>query len=128
METRLYTPYDKAELDQWWEAHNMAPIPEGLLPETGYLVQGVAAGFLYRTDSGVALVENFISNPASAWGVRQEALDAITLALVHHAQAGGFSCLIALTTSQAIHDRAVRLGFRPQGPYQVLNMHLSEKR
>ena len=104
----------------------MPPIPVSSLPENGYLVQGLAAGFLYKTDCDIALIENFISNPDSPWADRQAALDAVTLALVACAKSNGFRHVMALTTSQAIYARATRLGFSPNGAFEVLNMDLHE--
>lgn len=125
-ETRRYTPADHAELSNWWTAHNLPIIPPNALPVVGFMVQGVAAGFLYQTDSDVALVENFISNPASHWDDRQTALDSITQHLIDYARFKGRLYLMAMTQSQAIFDRALHFGFKPNGAFHVLNLDLSQ--
>lgn len=122
MDVVAYTYKYKPMLDHWWKLHNLPTIPKASLPNCGYLVQGLAAGFLYQTDSDVAFIENFISNPKAPWNQRGAALDAVTQSLVEFAKSTGIRHLMALTTSQAIYERAVRFGFKPQGAFQVLNL------
>ena len=120
---RLYTEQDHSEVSKWWSAHNMPAIPKMALPKVGFMVQGVAAGFLYQTDSSVAFIENFISNPESDWATRQTALDDITNSILRYAISHGFKQVVALTTSQAIYERACPMGFTPQGAFQVLTLN-----
>ena len=125
---RKYCYLDKPDLNQWWAAHNLPAIPTESLPKTGFVVQGVAAGFLYKTDSDVVFIENFISNPRAYWEERQNALDQITAALLQHAITKGFNYAMALTQSQAVYERALKFGFSTQGAYQVMNKDLRKER
>lgn len=119
-------PKDKDTLDLWWNAHAMPPIPGAALPEVGFIVPDVAAGFLYQTDSSVAMIENYITNPNSSYEVRQEALDSITGALIGEATERGFERIVALTTAQSIFNRAKRFGFQSVGAFYVLRLDLRD--
>lgn len=123
-EVRVFRGEDKGMLDSWWEAHNLPLIPLSSLPATGYMVQGVAAGFLYLTNSDVAFIENYISNPKAIYVERQAALDAVTARLIECAMQNGYNYLVALTQSQAIYERALRFGFSNAGAYQTMNKDL----
>jgi hypothetical protein len=100
-----------ATLETWWRGWNQRPPGPEALPKTGFVVAGTVAGFLYRTDSNIAILEAFIANPKSDADERNAALDAIVVALVKEAQRAGFTYLLAYTTVPAILRRAERFGF-----------------
>lgn len=116
-----YKPEHYAQVKGWWEAYGQPVIPEASLPKVGFIVQGLAAGFLYQTDSDLALAENFITDPVSYWADRSAALDAILEAITAYATQSGFRHVLGLTTSQAMYERCLRFGFRDNGTFQVLN-------
>ena len=47
----VHNEADRAQLDAWYTAHGYSPLRPGELPATGFVFEGVAAGFLYRTDA-----------------------------------------------------------------------------
>lgn len=112
MEAREFKPkWDYKIVASWWEGYGQAPVPIHLLPWIGYIVDDVAAGFLYQTDSGIALLENFISNKDSRADARSDALDQITSALVKKAEELGYLHIIAFSSLPAIEERARKHGF-----------------
>jgi hypothetical protein len=116
---RPFVASDLQEVNAWCAAHGRDPLPAERLPPTGAIVPGVACGFLYRTDSAVALLEAFITNPAATLRRRSAAVDEITLALL--AQARG-SYVMAICTAGGTARRAPRHGFRRHGLAVVLGM------
>ena len=108
------------EVDSWLDARGMARAPGHLLSGNGLIVPGVAAGWLYRTDSSVCLLDHFITNPAAALGARGAALNAITEQLLRAAQGFGARLVVALTHDTSIYRRARLLGFRDTGPCIML--------
>lgn len=61
-------------MNSWCAARGLAPVDSHTLPQLGVIVPGVAAGFLYRTDSSLGFLDGFISNPAAPKEERAAAL------------------------------------------------------
>lgn len=106
---------DLDAINEWMEARGLRPVPRSMLPETGRIVPGVAAGFLFQTDSAIAMLDHFVSNPGADYDQRQAALDGIAEDLLGRAKALGFMHIIAMTKIDGIRDRALRLGFHEAG-------------
>ena len=104
-------------LMDWWEKRGMGMTPEERLPEIGYIVPEVAAGFLYQTDSDIALIEGLISNPETDGFTRHGALDAIVDALAEKAKELGFKTLYGFTRQRAVARRAERHGYDSNGAF-----------
>ncbi|WP_224240619.1 hypothetical protein [Hyalangium gracile] len=102
------------EVARWFELFNETMVPEAL-PQTGYIVPGIAAGFLYRTDSSVAWVESLIAFKEAPKDVRDRALDAIVVALCRDARKLGFKTVLGSTQLEAVVKRAQRLGWDYMG-------------
>ncbi|WP_163998233.1 hypothetical protein [Pyxidicoccus caerfyrddinensis] len=90
------------------------------LPQTGYIIPGRAAGFLYRTDSSVALIENLVAAPGMSREERSTYVDAIVAAICAEAERLGFKILLGYTQLDAVVKRAERFGFAHIGS----NFHL----
>lgn len=82
------------------------------LPENGFVVPGKAAGFLYRTDSSIALIENLVAAPGLSREERSEAVDAVVTAVIERANELGFEMLVGYTVLDVVVKRAQRFGFR----------------
>lgn len=74
MTIRRYEPGDLEEMNRWYAARALALVTAGQLPTVGFIVPGVAAGFLYRTDSSLGFLDGFISNPEAPAHRRAAAL------------------------------------------------------
>lgn len=120
MEARAFAEADYAELARWFKAHRLAvPKLERLAP-TGFIVEGVAAGFAYICDGRIAVLEHFISSPDASAEERDAALDEITERLFAQAQARGCWAAIGTTQLNAMRARAERHGMRDFGQYHYL--------
>lgn len=117
---REYRPEDYAEIVAWHEARGLSAPPVEALPQLGCISPGVAAGFLYQTDSIIAVLDVYISNPAAPPEVRDTALDIITLKLLNKARHLGFKYVKCETKLTSIGARASRLGFADTGTYRCL--------
>ena len=105
----------------WWRALGQPPPPVEALPQSGFIVPDAAAGFLYRTDSCLAVVEGLIANPQLSGALRSQAIDLVTAALIDEAKRLGFKNLTASTTSSAVVTRAQSFGFSVlPGLYRVV--------
>jgi len=91
------------------------------LPKTGLVAPGAAAGFIYATDSKMAIMEGLITNPGISLEARGAGLDAVVLGLLEEAWAQGFTGVMGFTKIRAVVERAARLGFEthPDDPYYL---------
>jgi hypothetical protein len=112
-------------LVRWYEGQGQKPPPVEALPQSGFVVPGAVAGFLYRTDSCVAVVEGLIANPEIDLAARRRGLDLLSHALIDEARKLGFKTMTASTTFDAVIQRALAFGFiRLPGSYTVLALAL----
>ena len=110
-------PEDLPEIATWRSGGVM---PWEQLPPVGFMVRGVAAGWLIQTDTAMALLEHFVSNPGVPILARSDALESICIALVHEARGLGFSHVVVLPSDRSIERRVLRLGFQVAGRGAIL--------
>lgn len=108
---RKFLPEDYIQLEGWSNDREVKAPPLEYLPSTGYIVDGVACGFLYLTNSAVGLLEGFITNPNADKNDRNKALDSITLKLIELAELNSCKILKCETKIDAIVNRAKDFGF-----------------
>lgn len=115
---RRYRESDYAELSTWYGARGLSPPPPEGLPLTGLWIPSVGAGFLYRTDSSLALIEGVITNPAAPKRAQACAVAALLRALLD--AAGDGARVIGFTSILGMARRAQRLGMRETGAYLLM--------
>ena len=96
---------------KWTRWYEMKPLPIQFLPEAGFVVEAVAMGFMYRTDSKMALIENLAANPMIPRETATQGLDLVVEAIADEGRKLGFEVLIGYTNVNAIIQRALRHGF-----------------
>jgi hypothetical protein len=117
---RVFRPEHLAEVNRWYTARGLPQVPASALPSTGRIVPGVASGFLYRTDSDLALLEGYVSNPEAPLRARARAFDGIVAALIEEAKAGGARRVVAFCASEGVRRRAARLALEHVGTYSLV--------
>ena len=115
-------------MDLWYTARGISVPPASALPKIGFIVDNIAAGFLYQTDSSVTLLEGFITNQDTTQAERDAGLDQIVKALMAEADTLGATTVLAMTQSQAIYNRACKFGFSDIGAFQLLTKALHKER
>lgn len=110
---------DMKEIAQWYKDRD-SNVPATMFPEFGYIVPGLVAGFLYKTDSDFVILDGFISNPYSDRGERDMALEALAGALLEDAEMLKAKSIVVFTKHPAIEDRAKRRGFMVKNSYMLL--------
>ena len=123
MLVKEYGIEDYDMIKQWYEAHGMvAPDPD-CFPRIGAVVEGVAAGFLFQTDSKIGLLENYISNPEAGPRERDTALNLITQILIETGRQIGLKSIAGFTSVPAIAKRAVKNGMTlDEKTYQLITI------
>jgi hypothetical protein len=119
MTVRRYEPEDFEQIRRWAMDGYSASYEPHQFPKTGFIVDGLAAYFLYSTDSSVCFLENLISNKFASEPYRQRAIDLVTYAILAEAQKLGFKVAYATTSIPSVIRRAQSLGAHPE-PNQTL--------
>jgi hypothetical protein len=124
----MLTPWDPeahlADVNAWHVAQGSQAQPVEVFPAVGYVEPGVAAGWLYQTDSAVAFLETFVANPAAPKVSRWRAMNRIGVALERAARHLGVRRLIATTKSRGMSLIAIRNGGTYLGPFHVLTKEI----
>jgi len=102
---RPFTLADLAEVNSWWKARKQPVRPASYLPKYGYIQPGVAAGWLFRTDSCIGFLDDFVTNPKAPLMQRVMYLDGITRNLVATAKRVGIKALVVYTGNEGIWRR-----------------------
>jgi hypothetical protein len=112
---RLFEDGDLETINGWYAAHGEPPVARETLPTTGFIVEGVAVGFFYRTDSALALVHHVVTNPAAGLRERYRAVHEIIRACQELAKALGLRGLLTWSSAGSIVRAARRAGGREVG-------------
>lgn len=111
-----YLPEFHPVIAGWWKAHEWEIIPHDALPKTGYIAvnekrEMVCAAWLYRTDSTLAWMEWYISDPLAAKTEVSEGLDLIIQKLSEEAKEAGFQTIFTSMNHAGLIRRMQRHGF-----------------
>lgn len=108
---RSYQSSDYYILCEWWNKQNWQAPDRNMLPKTGLIIENICAGFLYKTDSDVALLEFIIANPESNKEERSEALDLLINNLVNIAKESGYKAIFTSLQHTKLLERYKKHGF-----------------
>ena len=111
-------------INEWALKRDSSPFLIHDLPEYGLIHEDVAAGFLYKTDSFVALLENFISNPNISFERRESILKRIAIELMQKAKDLGFTKIYAITDKNQIKKYCNELEFKHIGHYEIFGKEI----
>jgi hypothetical protein len=98
-------------LNAWLSAHHKNGIEARDLPALGFIEPGIAAGFLYQTDSSFGIMENFVANPEAQGRAVFFAINEIIQALCDAAQEHGIEKIFAFTQHRSMFRRVLDHGF-----------------
>lgn len=111
MNLRAFSLADLPEVNGWLKEHGMLPLEPKDVPAAGYIVPGVAAGFLLQAEARVCFLEGFVSNPSVPSVPRNEALDEIVRSLVTLAGRLEFEKVLFITKEPGLLRRGKLHGF-----------------
>lgn len=108
------------ELIERWFLARKRGVPRDLsLPDTGFVANGIAIGFLITTNCSVARFENIIVDKTASAAERSAALKLLFEALEEEAEAKGFFAVEMLCDGDAMSNRLSDLGFLRFGEYEL---------
>jgi len=124
MTVRRYEREDFDQIANWAREGYGTDYEEHQFPETGFIVDGVAAYFLYQTDSSICYLENLISNPKADVELKAKGITLVVDALLEEAKEQGFSVAYATTGIPTVVFRAMQYGAHAQAKQTLLTKKL----
>ena len=123
---RKVDPKDHEEIMRWWKSRlpEASIIPSEFFPDSGFIVDGKAAVFLYKTNSAVAYIDLLISNPEVPLSESQAALDLVVKACIDEAKKLGSKMLLGQTNRNYVAERAMNHGMAVYPNYYMLLLRL----
>ena len=125
MKARPYEPKDFEQIQAWGKEWG-ANYSEDQFPQIGFIVDDVAAYFLYQTDSSVCFLENMVSNKKIHQEIKNQALTLIAEAILKKAKEEEFTVAYATTNNVAIAKRAAEHGAKCQWGHLLLIKDLTD--
>lgn len=110
---RKIEPSDMPTIAMWHIARDQKPLIETCYPPTGYILEGVAAAWLTKTDAGIALIENVVTNTEIVPEEREIGLTHIINFLSKIAKDEGFKYLLGFSRIPKIGFYAKAIGGFP---------------
>lgn len=115
---------DFKQICRWLALRGLPQYPRSIFPKIGFIVDDIAVGFLYLTDSSVGIIDCYISNPESNKHERDVALDRITEELLETASISHCTIVKCDSKIEAINKRALKFGFRPSGSHESFSLEV----
>lgn len=112
---RRYKLSDYEEVNSWFRKYKGNDFPKEHLAPTGFIVPGIAVGFLIKTDANCCFLEPFIANTDASPEDRDKALTQILTSLISEAKALDFNFIFGISTAPTMIERALKLGFQNEG-------------
>jgi hypothetical protein len=105
---------------EWMVARGRPAPPRDIFSSTGWCVPGVAAWWLYLTDSTLAWTEMLVGNPHISKEKRRAGLDAVGVRLIEEARLAGTRLLMCNVDRDDIEQLAIKHGYRVLARGQTL--------
>jgi len=109
---RRYTSKDYPLISKWYVKHGMSPPKQECLSDMGYIVNERVAGWLYVTNSNVAMIEGVISDPDTLSSARKHDLKRLCGTLIDMSMALGCTQILAITDHPGIEQLCDDFGFK----------------
>lgn len=116
---------DYKEIAHWFQAWGVTPPPIGILSDIGIIVPGVAAGFLYLTNSQMGIIDCLVSNPDASKEERNHAIHLIGERLLEMARSTDCIRVKCNTRIGSVMERAKQFGFVETGEFTCLTKEMS---
>jgi len=118
LEISTFSENDIDEVNNWRVLRGFEPIPRDLFPKNGLIVRGVAAVFIYLTDSSLAMIEGLISNPEAGIIKRARVIKSLVSA-AHTVALGLRGRVVVLIENDGVSSLALGLGYKSIGKCEL---------
>lgn len=107
MQARLCVKSDIMSINKWLKRRNHALVTESELPTTGFIVPGVAAGFVRKVEGNIGIFESVVSNALVSSSIRHKAMSV----LFDEINNLNFKCIMGFTKEGDMLLRAKAAGY-----------------
>jgi hypothetical protein len=115
MEFRLFTDADYPIVESWWKDWGWPPVHQSSLSETGVIVSNggldIAAVWLYKTDSDMALIEWFIANKKAPRELRKGCIEGLSDEVARLAKEFGYLTMTCCISNPSLINKLESTGF-----------------
>lgn len=113
MTVRRFKPKDITSVNKWLRRHGYPIAQLDAIPATGFIVPGVAVGFVRDCETGVGMIDSYASNSLVSSKTRHFALDLITQEILKLP----YKYFITMTADDGLVSRFKRYGLTPMPQY-----------
>ncbi len=113
-------------VSEWYRLRDL-PMPKRTMhPAMGFIVDGRVAGWLYLTDSDIAMIEGVVADPLSVPSLRRQSTDKLIGYLIDTAMMLGYSTILGISKHSRMLDLTKRYGFKELKDYKVVVLDTTE--
>jgi hypothetical protein len=102
---------DYEKVANWWIDYGRPPVPARFLPDTGFIIDDLAACWVYKTNSIVVCLEPMIGNPNANKTLRGQAVNRLFETVVKYSKEIGAEAVVALSAHPTLPAVAAQHGF-----------------
>ena len=115
MEVRSFNLYkDYETVSNWWKKQKWTPVHPVSLSPNGYIVhdsEDIAAGWYIKTDTGTALCEWVVGNPAIKGKRNSRALKKLINYIEYKSKNDGYKCIMTFLEHKGLMNTMSRMGY-----------------
>lgn len=105
----FHVEHDLEEVNGWWKHYGWETLPPTWMPKISAIVSSekekLAVGWLYMTDSPIAILEWLVANPAGDPELRSQAVDRVIAHLSSQAKEAGAKAVMSFTKNASLLER-----------------------
>lgn len=125
MSLKRVTSKDFPVIVHWYRQRKLTPPDPRALSDIGFIADGRAAGWLYLTNSNIAMIEGIISDPSSTPSLRGESLDKLIGFMIDFSLQLGYTQILGITKHPNMEKKVKsKFGFKKL-PHTVLYLDAS---
>ena len=125
---RKITPQDYPLIESWFKARGREMPKNGTLSDLGYIVDNRVAGWLYLTNSNIAMIENIIADPNTVPSLRRGSLKKLIGYLIDLAFCMGYTHIFGVSQHPKILELSKQFGFKELKTFKVVILSDNEER
>lgn len=110
----------------WYKKHKQRVPDPRALSNTGFIADERVAGWIFLTNSNIALIEGIISDPDSIPSLRRESLNKLIGFMIDFCIASGYTQIIGITKHPRIEFIGKKYGFKTLPSHKVLYLNASD--
>lgn len=101
MTVRPFRPSDLKSVNKWLTRHGHPKTQPSDIPSKGFIVPGVAVGFVRDCETGVGMIDSYVTNSLCSRETRHSALEAVTKKILEQP----FKYFITMTADDGLVSR-----------------------